>query len=269
MNLASLPAPVLAKLLSLDEGAEFLEGKAKELAWTIANLDEELKRQIVRTSNHPKQLERKRERERLNEEREAVVDRLRNMRNVSANCRTWLEELPAGTVLDQVTTSTDGESLKDVRAKIKAARDEINKLERAPVPAPDLRMQAERYVAAQASPKVWGIRRGEGLKVQWPGQRDTSDRNFDVLALAALIAPEKLVDAIMAKVDEIANYPIPVAQRPARIAVLEAELEALSYTEEALIAAALERGESVRRSPSALPQAVLGVRVVQREARAA
>jgi hypothetical protein len=67
----------------------------------------------------------------------------------------------------------------------------------------------------------------------------------------------------------LANDPIPVAQRPTRIAALEREIDELSHIEEALVDAAIARGETVHRSPSALPQAVLGVRIAERGSRAA
>jgi hypothetical protein len=60
-----------------------------------------------------------------------------------------------------------------------------------------------------------------------------------------------------------------VAQRPARIAVLERELDELHRVEEVLVAAAISAGEPVHRSPSAAPTAVLGVRVTERVSRAA
>ena len=63
--------------------------------------------------------------------------------------------------------------------------------------------------------------------------------------------------------------PIPVAQRPALIAALEREIDELSHVEEALIEAAIARGETVNRLPSELPQAVLGVRIAERGSRAA
>ena len=42
----------------------------------------------------------------------------------------------------------------------------------------------------------------------------------------------------------------------------------LSHVEEALIDAAIARGETVYRSPTALPQAVLGLRIAERSSRA-
>jgi hypothetical protein len=64
----------------------------------------------------------------------------------------------------------------------------------------------------------------------------------------------------------MADDPIPVDQRPARIAALEREIEELSHTEETLVEAAIARGDP---SASAPPQAVLGVRIAERGSRAA
>ena len=60
-----------------------------------------------------------------------------------------------------------------------------------------------------------------------------------------------------------------MAERFARIAALEREIDELSHVEEAHIEAAIARGEAAHRSPSALPQAVLGVRIAERSSRAA
>ena len=46
-------------------------------------------------------------------------------------------------------------------------------------------------------------------------------------------------DALMTEVERMANDPLPVAQRPPRIAALERELDALHRVEEALVAAAI------------------------------
>ena len=43
----------------------------------------------------------------------------------------------------------------------------------------------------------------------------------------------------MTEVERMANDPLPVAQRPPRIAALERELDALHRVEEALVAAAI------------------------------
>ena len=58
----------------------------------------------------------------------------------------------------------------------------------------------------------------------------------------------KNLSLVMAEVERMANDPLPVAQRPPRIAALERELDALHRVEEALVAAAIA---AVHRSPSA------------------
>ena len=73
----------------------------------------------------------------------------------------------------------------------------------------------------------------------------------------------------MAAVTRMIDKPIPYTERPARIAALEREIEELSHVEEALVEAAIARGEPVARSASALPQAVLQVKVVRQERRVA
>jgi hypothetical protein len=67
----------------------------------------------------------------------------------------------------------------------------------------------------------------------------------------------------------MANDPLPVAQRPPRIAELERELDELHRVEEALVVAAIAAGQPVHRSPSAPAVAILGVRVADTVSRAA
>ena len=74
---------------------------------------------------------------------------------------------------------------------------------------------------------------------------------------------------VMGEVERMANDPLPVAQRPPRIAALERALDELHRVEEALVAAAITAGQPVHRSPSAPPAAVLGVRVADKVSRAA
>jgi hypothetical protein len=73
-----------------------------------------------------------------------------------------------------------------------------------------------------------------------------------------LLFPTKMEEVILAEVDAMANDPLPIKQRRERITELEAEIEQLPYTEEALVVA-----NGAERSLDALPQCVLGVRAVQ------
>jgi hypothetical protein len=78
-----------------------------------------------------------------------------------------------------------------------------------------------------------------------------------------------MIALVMGEVDRMANDPLPVAQRPPRVAALERELDELHRVEEVLVAVAIAAGQPVHRSPSTPPAAVLGVRVAERVSRAA
>src|SRR4051812_25691247 len=117
------------------------------------------------------------------------------------------------------------------------------------VPGPDLQRPVDQRVAALGTPVVRGI----GAGGEFLAGR---------LAMFAILFPEKRADAAMAEVERMADDPILIAQRPARIATLEREIDELSHVEEALIEAAVAR--AIHRSASALPQAVLGVRIAER-----
>jgi hypothetical protein len=98
---------------------------------------------------------------------------------------------------------------------------------------------------------------GVELEVSWPAH---------ALAMFALLFPERVQEVILAEVEAVANDPLPIKERHARIAELEREIDELAYLEKALVVAS-----GADRSTGAPPQAVLGVRVVdaRRVARAA
>jgi hypothetical protein len=83
------------------------------------------------------------------------------------------------------------------------------------------------------------------------------------------VYPDRMLSLVMTGVERMANDPLPVAQRPPRIAALERELDELHRVEEALVVAAIAPGQRVHHSPSAPPAAVLGVRVTVKVSRAA
>ena len=118
-----------------------------------------------------------------------------------------------------------------------------------------------------------GVGVGERLSIVWPGAQQSSEyyqsHSCDPLALIALCFSDRSVAAAMREVDRMANDSVPVAERPARIAVLERELDELHRVEEGLVTVAIAAGQAVHRSPSATPTAVLGVRVVDGVSRAA
>ena len=87
--------------------------------------------------------------------------------------------------------------------------------------------------------------------------------------MIAALFPDRMLSLVITEVKRMANDPLPVAQRPPRIAALERDLGELQRMEEALVAAAIATGQPVHRSPSAPPAAVLGVRLADKVSRAA
>ena len=87
--------------------------------------------------------------------------------------------------------------------------------------------------------------------------------------MVAALFPDRMLALVMTEVERMANDPLPVAQRPARVAAVERQLHELHRVEEALVAAAIEAGQPVHRLPSAPPAAMLGVRVADKVSRAA
>jgi len=114
---------------------------------------------------------------------------------------------------------------------------------------------------------------GERLSIVSPGaQMGTqyiSEHTCDPPSLVAALFPDRMLALVMGEVERMANDPLPVLERPRRVAALERELNELHRVEEALVAAAIAVSQPVHRSPSAPPVAVLGVRVADKVSRTA
>jgi hypothetical protein len=164
------------------------------------------------------------------------------------------DRLPAGTKLEPVGVTADGHDLAGVRGRIKAANAELEALRRTPAPSDDIEARVE-GLRARARAEGAGRRRRRA-----PQHR---------VARCPFVVPDRMLALVMTEVERMANDPLPVAQRPPRVAALERDLDELHRVEAALVAAALAAGSSVHRSPSAPPAAVLGVRVTDRASRAA
>jgi hypothetical protein len=198
--------------------------------------------------------------------------RLQAEQSVLCSCKTWVDRLPAGTKLEPVPVTADGHDLAGVRKRINAANAERDTLRRAPAPSEDIEARVRGYLRGLA-PKVRGVGVGERLSIVWPGAQTPTcyiaEHTCDPLALIAALFPERMLSLVMTEVNRMANDPLPVAQRPPRIAALDRELEELHRVEEVLVAAAIAAGQPVHRSPSAPPAAVLGVRIAEKVSRAA
>jgi hypothetical protein len=125
----------------------------------------------------------------------------------------------------------------------------------------------ETYVHGCARPQITGTGKGERLKVIWNTARfDSSgplEHIAEPLALMALLFPDVMRDALLREIEQQTSNVIPIKDRSARIAALETKLIELAYVEEALVDAAISNGSDAQRSPNALPQAVLQVKIVE------
>jgi len=114
---------------------------------------------------------------------------------------------------------------------------------------------------------------GERLSVVWPGAQSSSgyysEHSCDPLGMLAALFPDRMLSLVMAEVERMASDPLPLAQRPARVAALERELDELHRVEEVLVSEAVAAGEPVHRSAAAPPATVLGVRIANKVSRAA
>jgi hypothetical protein len=270
MTRDSLPQFILAKLLALDEAVAALKAGADAIEHSIEDRRARLWGNIRRADDNPRLLEA--ELEGFLADQKVLQKRLQAEQSVLSACKAWVDRLPAGTKLEPAPVTADGHDLAGVRKRIDAANAELDALRRAPAPSDDIEARVWGYLRGLA-PKVRGIGPGERLSIVWPGAQTPTayiaEHTCDPLALLAALFPDRMLSLVMTEVNRMANDPLPVAQRPPRIAALERELEELHRVEEALVAAATAAGEPVHRSPSAPPAAVLGVRVAEKVSRAA
>jgi hypothetical protein len=194
-----------------------------------------------------------------------MVNRRGRVWEIYKTCLRWVESLPNGTRLVEVTTTVPPDAdLAEVRSRKAEVQDDLHALHTAPALADDIRARVEAYVAGLSSAvQIRGIGPDPTLVIT---TKDATgwDRDLTPLQIEALMRPDELVAAFMARIESMADTPVPPAERPAAIAELERELEQLQRTEEALITAAEGRGEEVTRSHDVPPWVLLGVAVAEK-----
>jgi hypothetical protein len=161
-------------------------------------------------------------------------------------CQSWLDSLPDDTTLEVVKAKPNGADLASLKEHIRHAEDELQTLDRVPVPSSNIELHVRDYVASFGRPKVTGVE-GSRLQVTWPSE--------DAISLCALLMPDKMTEVILKGVNRAANDPLPLPQRKQRIAELRRTIDDLQR-------AALSLGGDSYSLPE---QVILGVRVVRRE----
>jgi hypothetical protein len=260
----NIPAAALSKLLTLADQAEYVSQKLITTEQGIANARQRLTGGFERNSDYD---DTKHALEKMVADFPTLKQRCRAAESMYEKCKVFIDDLPTDVVLEPVNMNIDGHDLSSVRTKIAELEQERNTLRGLPTSSSDIEQRVRSYVESLARPTITGTGVGEKLRIAWPGCGwDSSGPRTDraeVLPLMALLFPAEMTAALMREVERMTSGATPIGQRAARIAALEAELAELAYIEEVLVAAAIANGEDVQRSPSAPPQAVLGIRVVE------
>jgi hypothetical protein len=271
MKRQNVPASALAKLTELSDAAEYLSEQLIRTEQGIASARQRL-------TGGMKQSEYDDLRASLKQTTDDLPGLKRKCDNANAlysSCRAWLDQLPDNATLEPVAIQFDGHDLDEVRAKLEEARAELAALRAVPTASADIEQRVKTYVQSMARPTISGIGKGEKLRVVWPGagwdSNGPREDRADILPMMALLFPDAMTAALMAEIERTTSDVVPIRDRASRITELEAEISELAYSEEVLIADAIAEGADVQRSPSAPPEAVLGVKVVKakRETRAA
>jgi hypothetical protein len=260
MKIVDYPPHISAKLLQLDETARASAERAEALANALERArDRAFGKRVQADDGLPENQRRlKADLDRLVAETPAAQAQARADANVLTTCRSWLSVLPAGTIIEQVQVTTDGEDLADVRRALKAARDEVAALKAAPTPSPDIseRIRTRINELAKDGVTVTGVGANQTLKIVWPGApylaSGHDEKSANALSVLALLFPEQMATVALAEVERAANATLSPDKRPARLAALHAEIERLQRIESAL---------SDRPAPDAPAEVVLGVRV--------
>jgi hypothetical protein len=190
--------------------------------------------------------------------------------------KIWLARLPDDAELEVTTPDTEGLSAGGVSSRLRAVSSEQNALQSAPIPSPDLSERVAGYrsdLARCARPYVDGINAGASLRVLWAADRNANRANLSgygdspsVLALVAALFPQEFDKLVLDAIEADCAKPMPVAERPKRIASLRAEADVLQRLLAKLINDDIAAGGDAVHDPATPPDAVLQVRVLAAEA---
>lgn len=275
MKIEEWPNFITVKILQLEAQAKTLAAQAEVLTAQAECVRDEITGRTT-TKAAPQAL--RAEFEHLLKAANEAQARQQIEESVLAVCRQWLDDLPADAKLEPVPIDVPADAtLSGVRERLKAAQEEIVALQRALVPAKDIKQRIADYVhglAEAGRPVLSGVGEGEKLTIVWPQHANVKRvrphigyvaGRPDPLLLAAYLHADVFIEKLMAEVEAMATTPLPVAARQPRIAVLAAEVDRLQRVEEILVVANGDQRELGRPA-----SAVLGCRVVEaRGARAA
>jgi hypothetical protein len=264
-TITELPEPALAKLTQI----EMLRG----------NADDAQRGVHTRLASLPQSASADKMRALLLLERDKHAERFRCLSSTLARLNQWRVELrlPPGSHLEfrPQDELPPGEpalvALATVRHQIDETKEQISRVRHAPLPRAAREGAVREFLgrlSRQAGPKV-NFDASGAVRLHWADTIVSSKE--DVLGLLAYVMdPEYLLAAFLAHLpQEDDPSALPPLERTRQIAQLETGLLALERREEGLIELATRDGVEVFRRPDASPLAVLGLHVVQQQAKAA
>ena len=209
-------------------------------------------------------------RDQLAREHTRQTSRQRQLSTLISNIQQWLVQLPDVAVLELAPAPNvelkRGESLNVAIAKtrneIRAARQNLQAVKRAPLPKAFQKKLAAAYVMQLAKPNITITPDGKfGASFDNPNV----EGRICIETVLAWLDPDRFVAVLEREIDAMpeAALTLTATERAQRIAELSTHIDQLERSEEALIEAAQAQGIEVARRTDCSPSCVLGVRVVQ------
>ena len=149
MKRNSLPAPVLSKLIELDEQTQFLSRKIDDTERAIANARMRLTGRFEQ-QEEPNDL--RKALDAMIADLPVIERRCVRTRHTVSRCKDFLDKLSDDAVLEPVEANVNGHDLRSVQARLKAADDELKLLRQVPTPSNDIEQRIERYCTEMARP---------------------------------------------------------------------------------------------------------------------
>lgn len=269
MRISKLPAAAIDRLVAVDQHAQALaqrawvaESNVSEARDVINNKTKADARTIARVHAGFNAT--------LKASQEART-RADAAQKVASACKAYVDMLSADAEVELAAApQANGLDLAGVCTKTVELRAEIAKVRN--LPPPSDRALLEGFIDELRRPAEAQIKQ---MISRWPhfvsGESLRMGMDRDALAtLMTVMAPrEAMVTDLCERIDAVADAAMPPAQRPARIAELEAQLAQLQAIEVMLVNKRIEDGATDTTYDAAvvLPAVVLGINVVERETR--
>jgi hypothetical protein len=266
MKISKLPAPVIDRLVALDQhaaacGQAATAADARLAACRAAVNDYDFPKTGNRIKDEETHRRAKQELAGLNEGAQETRRRSDAARRVAASCRAFVDGLPDAAAIELAAVpQANGVDLSECRGRITGIRAKLAKLHSAPPPSD--RGRIEGYIDELRKP---AREHADRLVGNWPHFLNSPPAPGLLNdLLTAMASRDALVGWLCAKIDARAAE---LGPRPGELAALESELAGLQSLEAMFVNVKIESGDvGVVHSPETPAALVLGITVVERRA---